>query len=365
MGLDGYVNLREKTKVQYEGNIGTSFREKMQEVIGENKNPTLVFTTDLKNMIHLADNSNDVNLVVEMVKKFNAQNKGIRFGVFVMGPVLMRLLHHLDLPDQVIEVLKAEEYDGFFDQITSYDIALDLLFKNERYQEVIDIFRILQEKRLQGAKFPNNCFTLTMASCYKLNTPESFEVAQNFIKEAQDFGTRINQKIITFIAHLAILQGYPHISVELVEMAQRSAQAAVRNLKAVALCHVNRVEDTMPIFRSLLQIDLPDDKRATWIGPICTETMGIVREAVHKTDDKELKSEFERIERNMQDARHISEGNIEDLLLRTIEYRPNKDKNDNRNRAMLAASFNRQNNYRRSYDNRQRHPSHQGLTDME
>jgi len=318
----------------------------------------------LKNMIHLAENIDDVNLVIDLTKKFNLQNKGMRFGVFVMGPILMRLFHHLNLPEQALEALKAEEMDGFFDQITSYDIAMDLLFKNERYQEVIDIFRIVQEKRLQGAKFPNNCFTLVMASCYRLNTLESFEIAQDFIKEAQDFGTRINQKILVFIAHLAILQGYPHIAVELLEMAQRTGQAAVRNLKAVALCHVNRVEDTMPILRSLLQIDLPDERRANWIGPIRTETMDVVRETVLKTDDKELKIEFEKIERNLLDAGHVTEGNIEELLLRTIEHRPNRDNDNNRNRAVLAASFNRQQNNRRPY-NQRRPQQRQGLADME
>ncbi|CAL4181410.1 unnamed protein product, partial [Meganyctiphanes norvegica] len=196
------------------------------------------------------------------------------------------------------------------------------------------------------------------------NTPESFETAQNFIKEAQDYGTRINQKILTFVAHLAILQGYPHIAVELLEMCQRSGQAAVRNLKAVALCHVNRVEDTIPIFRSLLSIDLPDNRRATWIGPIRTETLDVVREAVLNTEDKELKSEFERIERNLRDAQHVTEGAIKDLLLLPIEFRPNRDNDKNRNRAMLAASFNRQQNHRRPYQ-KERYQSRGGLADME
>lgn len=48
-------------------NISEKFKEKMYEYVGGEKN--MVFTEDLKNMIHLATTDNDINLVVSMIKK--------------------------------------------------------------------------------------------------------------------------------------------------------------------------------------------------------------------------------------------------------------------------------------------------------
>lgn len=45
----------------------------------------MIFTEDLKNMVHLVQNEEDLNLVEVMMKKFNAQNKELRFGNFVFG----------------------------------------------------------------------------------------------------------------------------------------------------------------------------------------------------------------------------------------------------------------------------------------
>lgn len=68
----------------------------------------------------------------------------------------------------LFQALKSEELDGFFDQLASYQLALDLLYEKERYEDVIDVFRDLQNKRLQGTKFPKNCFMIAIAACYKM-----------------------------------------------------------------------------------------------------------------------------------------------------------------------------------------------------
>lgn len=63
----------------------------------------MIFTEDLKNMIHLAE-PDDITLVTNMMKKFNKQNKELRFGSFVFGPVVMRMFYYFNKPVEALEV---------------------------------------------------------------------------------------------------------------------------------------------------------------------------------------------------------------------------------------------------------------------
>ena len=45
---------------------------------------------------------------------------------------------------------------------------MDLLYKKERYQEVLEVFDLLLKQQFQGAKFPRNPVVLAFAACYKL-----------------------------------------------------------------------------------------------------------------------------------------------------------------------------------------------------
>lgn len=60
------------------------------------------------------------------------------------------------------------EMDGFFNHLTSYQILMDLLFVNEKYDQILDVYKSVQEKQLQISKFPKGVMMLVFAACYKL-----------------------------------------------------------------------------------------------------------------------------------------------------------------------------------------------------
>lgn len=69
LGVDGYITQRERTRNQFTG-MTDKFRSKMQEFsTSDSKN--MVFTEDLKNMVHLVEsNPDDLQLVLQMMKKY-------------------------------------------------------------------------------------------------------------------------------------------------------------------------------------------------------------------------------------------------------------------------------------------------------
>lgn len=68
LGLDNYSAMRDRTKIQFV-NLADKFRTKMLE-FSDPGSSNMIFTEDLKNMIHLAeDTSDDLNLVYRMMKR--------------------------------------------------------------------------------------------------------------------------------------------------------------------------------------------------------------------------------------------------------------------------------------------------------
>lgn len=58
--------------------------------------------------------------------------------------------------------------EGFFNQLSSYQILMDLLFVNEKFDQILDVYKSIQDKQLQIAKFPKGVMMLVFAACYKL-----------------------------------------------------------------------------------------------------------------------------------------------------------------------------------------------------
>lgn len=98
-----------------------------------------------------------------MVGKFCTQSKEVRFGNFVFGPPIMRLMHHLKEADAALKLFKNENLDGFFDQLISYQILFDLLYEAGRYQDVLDTYSLVNERQVLGGRYPKHVLVLTMA----------------------------------------------------------------------------------------------------------------------------------------------------------------------------------------------------------
>ncbi|CAH1102315.1 unnamed protein product [Psylliodes chrysocephalus] len=258
LGLDGFEHTCQITQQQLE-NIADKFKEKMLENINNDSNKNMVFTEDLKNMIHVSTDEKDLELVVTMIKKFNSQNRELRFGSFIFGPVVMRLFYLHNRPDLAVECFKCPELNGFFDQIISYQLLLDLLFENQKYEEMLECVDLIKEKQLEGIRYPRNVVVLTMAACYKLNTKESLEYALKLWKELQEVGHFPMRRATTFCAGLAYNQGNPGIALEILTSAKNQNYTTVRNLKNIKMLTTKLIttlkEVNCSAFRKIVQLN--------------------------------------------------------------------------------------------------------------
>ncbi|CAG9812947.1 unnamed protein product [Phaedon cochleariae] len=312
LGLEAFDNQRQTTQNQME-NIIPKFKDKMSEYVTEGSNH-MVFTEDLKNMIHISNEDKDLDLVGKMIRKFNQQNKEMRFGSYIFGPVVLRLFHHFNKPHIALECFKSPELAGFFDQLISYQILLDLLYENHMYKEVLECVDIIKSRQIDGMKYPKNIIVLAMAACYKLNTKESLDCALKMWQEIKEVGHFPMRRATTFCAGLALNQGNPGVALEVLTSARNQHYTTVRNLKVACLAEVGRVENAIPLLKSVMSEDAPSNVRHTFNK----EVIDRVRNAVTKLDNPEVAVEFNRIEQMFLKLGHISDTTLDEQLCQEI-----------------------------------------------
>lgn len=338
LGIDGFLHSRERVNMQIT-NL-ESFKAKMQEFVEDQSSKNLIFTEDLKNFIHATKDQSDVKLLAKMIEKFNSQSKEVRFGNFVFGPPVMRLFYHLKDPETALAMFQDESLSGFFDQLVSYQIILDLLFISERYQDVLDTFEIIKSRQVQGGRFPKHVIVLALGACYKLNTKASLDFASKLFREANDAGHIPMRRGVTFLATLALQQSSPHVALEVVSNVRQQNYLTIRTIKALALADLKRFDDVVPILRSVLEIDNPLITKQTFPS----DSIEKLKKAFEGNTNKDLQADFLKVVGFLEKHGHISQSTLDDILCAEIQQTAQVPGNDR---------YQRDNNrdYNRDYNN--------------
>lgn len=333
LGIDNFERVREKTKQNFR-EIDDKFKQKMRDFTSEDSK-NMVFTEDLKNMVYLANDSDeDLSLLETMIIKFNHQNQELRFGSFVFGPVVMRTYYLLNKPVEALKIFKNPQLDGFFDQVMSYQILMDLLFNNDMFDEVMEVYDVIKKRQLMGTKFHRHPTVLVFAACYKKNTPEAFEYVKKVWSEMQEVGHQPICKAVTFAAGLAINQNAPHVAIEILTATDRQNYVTVRNLKVAALADIDRPEDAFPILRRVLELDIPVERKQTF----SEEAIEKLRLSVQRSGNKDLETEFNRIDQQLTIQGHIAPEPLASQLCAPMNYDPAQASGRKQDKR-LAASF--------------------------
>ncbi|XKL68458.1 hypothetical protein PGB90_003949 [Kerria lacca] len=325
IGLEDYEKNRQKFT------LPNNFREKMIINTQDNNNNRIIFSEDLKLIIHVAQ-SEDLILVENMMKKFNKQNQYLRFGSYNFGPVVMRMYHYLNRPEEALKIYYDEQLEGFFDQLSSVIILMDLLYENKKYSDIIELYKTFRNKQLSFGKYPKSIMVLIFASCYKLNTAEIFDYAMNIWKEMNDIGLKPLRRITCYIAALALNQNSPHIAIELITTISNHHSVLIRSLKVLAYCAMGRIQDALPILTSVLTYDVPNAVKQIFPQDVIES----VKNSIEKYGDRMVKLDFIRIEKQLKEQGYIKNESLDDLLSSEIIIASAI----NKPRSILKAAFN-------------------------
>ncbi|XP_042909663.1 pentatricopeptide repeat-containing protein 2, mitochondrial isoform X2 [Parasteatoda tepidariorum] len=318
LGIDKYVDARQRTITRL-GNMRGNFFNRMKAQVTSTV-PSMIFTEDLKTVIHSCeDTPEDIEVSIQMIKRYHKQNKELRFGTFIFGPVTMRLFYYLKKQDMIYDFFKDQELEGFFDQLKSYYLGMDIYFKNGKYEEILDAFDQLQAKKIAETKFPREGVVLATGACYKLNTPETFQRATELVTLAREARVPVLRKALTFVVALALNQNKPDIALEILSSIDRYNNITGNNLKLLAYAGLGRTQDAFSILRQITDQDAPIQSRIR--GEVCQATLDAIEEAVKKVQDTETSHIFEQLSRSLKESNLISSQTIDELVCLPIEPR--------------------------------------------
>jgi hypothetical protein len=70
--------------------------------------------------------------------------------------------------NSTLQALKSPDLQGFFDQVSSHVVCMDLMYKLGRYQDCLTVMDMLIDKQFETSRFPRNAVNIVMAACYKM-----------------------------------------------------------------------------------------------------------------------------------------------------------------------------------------------------
>jgi pentatricopeptide repeat domain-containing protein 2 len=226
-----------------------------------------------------------------------------------------------------------EKLGGFFDQLVSYQILLDLLYESGRYQDILDTYKIIKDRQvsnpissgifqqfpliplqIQGGRYPKHVLVLTFAACYKLNTPQSFEFAKTLWTELNEAGHYPMRRATTFMAALALNQEQPEIALEVVSIVKQQNYLTVRTIKALAFAMMGRFDDAVPILRSVLEVDNPMANKQTFPSDVIEE----LKKRFEGVKSKDIQADFTKVVGFLEKHGHVSKDTLSGILCSEI-----------------------------------------------
>uniref|UniRef100_A0A8C2P7C1 Pentatricopeptide repeat-containing protein 2, mitochondrial n=1 Tax=Capra hircus TaxID=9925 RepID=A0A8C2P7C1_CAPHI len=245
---DSIVKLKEfqRKKVAVACNLpGTkeTYLRKLEEKLTQNK---LILKEELRTLLHLCASRDDVELAKHVIYRYHAENRNITLGEYKFGPLFMRLCYELDLEDSAVELIKDQHLQGFFSDSTSFNILMDMLFIKGKYKSALEV---LIEMKNQDLKFNKDTYVLAFAICYKLNSPESFQICTTLREEALIKGEILSRRASCFAVALALNQNQVAKAISIFSQIMNPESIICTNLNIMIHIQSNMLETLIDILK--------------------------------------------------------------------------------------------------------------------
>ena len=225
-----------------------------------------------------------------------------------------------------------KEYHGFFDQFISYQIAMTMLFKEGRYDDVVKLYEKFLERPFDY-KYPISLMNLVAGSCYKMNTKESYDIIRDLMAEAGEDGVHLRLLPICFFAQLALNQNLPQVAIEALSIIRKPITIS-KSLYWKCLVANNRLDDALAnLRRSTMQVDDPRQyRRHSILSEVVNlflitpqflnsdiPQVNVIAEAVKERNNAETATTFNQIERALRENNLIDKQTIDEALCTPFE----------------------------------------------
>ncbi|XP_076182408.1 pentatricopeptide repeat-containing protein 2, mitochondrial [Ptiloglossa arizonensis] len=319
LGLTQYENTRFIYYNQF-ATIEDTFRRKMNDIC--NSENGIVFTEDMKAMLHLAQRKeSDYELLLKMIQKYINCKSDVRLGTYNFGPIVMRLFYFLNEPATALSTFKTPSLNEFFGQKSTYQILLCLLYKNNMFNEMREVYDHLvsDEKLMPISKY---CFVIIAASCYKQGNPDATEYALKCWKNLIQHELEPSYKSSAITAAIALRNKDPNVALEILSSIKKQQYVDVRCLKILAYIESNKILSIIP----LLKTSLDQDYHTAFKHTYYLDVIRVLENRIQNDDSPEATELKNLIFTLKKQDRVIDNVTLEEKLLKPIIMQKRLDK---------------------------------------
>ncbi|CAF4754376.1 unnamed protein product [Rotaria sp. Silwood1] len=315
IGLDNFKLAREQYVSRHAPSID-SFKKRFLDSV--NKPDAQIFTEDLRNMIMSADSDEEVNAVIQALKKYNT-NK-LKLTDYHFGSPIMRLLYIRNKPDLAMQLFMDESLKNIFNDSGSALILLNKLVEDKRYDDAIKVFEYGMQRGFtttSGRTYPTDAVTLTIEALYRQNTKQSLAKAKELMTKVIERDADINPRTAAMMGLLAIQHDESSFAMEIIGAVRAQNLTTIQNIRAICYAKMGRAEEAINVVH-LLADQPPIDNDHRRVFPLVLQH---IKKAVENSKDEDLKTRFEDLSKFVTQNNRLSSTDLSEFLNEPISRR--------------------------------------------
>ncbi|XP_020490311.2 pentatricopeptide repeat-containing protein 2, mitochondrial isoform X2 [Labrus bergylta] len=268
----------------------------------------MILRDELKLLLHLCQSADDLVIAKDAIHRYHSENQNLLPEDFKFGPLFMRQCYELGMEDLAAATLTDKNLRGFFRDVTSFNIAIDMLFTKGSYEDALEVLRTMKS---QGIIFNKDTMILACGTLYKLNTPESYRICSALLEEGQTKGNNLPRHAYCFAVALALRQNDIKKAQSLYSRIMNTDSRLSQNLKVVLRIMSGALMDAVSILSAAMLSRSPSFVKKPEFSQ---EVIDMMRS---QSEDGPLMMKVEQIVTRLEQANQVTQQTLDDMLCHT------------------------------------------------
>ncbi|RUS81037.1 hypothetical protein EGW08_011203 [Elysia chlorotica] len=266
------------------------------------REPASSVAFDINDFIHVANSERDLQ---ELERHTRLMSSVAAVSTLRFGASLMRLFHHLNCPEQAYSIYKNDVCRDLLGDNTCHKILMDLLYNNQYYHQVLEVFDTLRH-------FNIDCATLAFGAHFHINTAGSAQSCILLLNKLHSH--RLSQRALHFAAMLCLNQHLPDEAIKCLKLFKKNSLSS--NLEMICVAQQRRVGDLLALLEEARVKS--EDLKKPLNTRLYADTMSVVRVCMDQAGDEAQKTQFSHLEKELNFNSALSLQKLSTLLDRTV-----------------------------------------------